>query len=174
MTIIVVGSGIVGASAAYQLAKEGESVVVVDGDFEGKATAAGAGIVCPWITSRKDQAWYALASRGARFYPELIAQLQEDGEQNTGYKQVGAMAVHTDHAWLDNVEEEAKAKQMETPEMGEIQRLAAEDTRAKFPLLQEDLESVFISGAARVDGRLLQQALLRAAQQHGEIGRAHV
>lgn len=167
MTIIVVGSGIVGASAAYQLAKEGESVVVVDGDFEGKATAAGAGIVCPWITSRKDQAWYALASRGARFYPELIAQLQEDGEQNTGYKQVGAMAVHTDHAWLDNVEEEAKAKQMETPEMGEIQRLAAEDTRAKFPLLQEDLESVFISGAARVDGRLLQQALLRAAQQHG-------
>ncbi|WP_100012562.1 NAD(P)/FAD-dependent oxidoreductase [Lentibacillus sediminis] len=167
MTVIVVGSGIVGASAAYQLAKDGQKVVVVDGEFEGKATAAGAEIVCPWITSRKDQAWYSLALRGARFYTELITQLKEDGEQNTGYKQVGAMAVHTDHEWLDEVEKEARAKQADAPEMGEIQRLTAEATKDKFPLLKEDLESVFVSGAARVDGRLLQQALLLAAQKHG-------
>ncbi|HZD02136.1 MAG TPA: FAD-dependent oxidoreductase [Actinomycetes bacterium] len=48
MRVIVVGAGIVGASAAWHLAAQGADVEVVDRADEGQATAAGAGVVFPW------------------------------------------------------------------------------------------------------------------------------
>lgn len=36
MTTIIVGAGIVGASAAYHLARKGEDVILVDKRFKGK------------------------------------------------------------------------------------------------------------------------------------------
>ncbi|MFX7302958.1 FAD-dependent oxidoreductase, partial [Acinetobacter baumannii] len=71
--IIVVGAGILGASTAYQLSKRGAEVIIVDRKHEGQATDAAAGIICPWLSQRRNQAWYKLAKEGARFYPSLIA-----------------------------------------------------------------------------------------------------
>ena len=45
MRVVVIGSGIVGAGAAYHLSRRGVAVTVVDGGFPGEATQAGAGIV---------------------------------------------------------------------------------------------------------------------------------
>ncbi len=50
---IVIGSGILGASAAYYLAKAGAEVTVVDRKDIGQATDAAAGIICPWLSQRK-------------------------------------------------------------------------------------------------------------------------
>jgi D-amino-acid dehydrogenase len=47
MKVVVVGAGVFGASVAYHLAREGAEVVVFDRDDAGRATSAGAGIVCP-------------------------------------------------------------------------------------------------------------------------------
>ncbi len=77
MKTIVVGTGIVGASAAYYLVKQGIEVVMVDRPEEGKATSAGAGIICPWISHVEDPDWYAVAKGGALYYPELIEQLKK-------------------------------------------------------------------------------------------------
>src|SRR5271168_2956333 len=71
MRIAVVGAGILGASAAYHLAAAGAKVVLVDDVAQGRATAAGAGIICPWPSLVEDPAWYLLASAGARYYPKL-------------------------------------------------------------------------------------------------------
>lgn len=46
--VIVVGAGILGASAAYQLAKMGADVLVIDRKDKGQATHAAKGIICPW------------------------------------------------------------------------------------------------------------------------------
>jgi glycine/D-amino acid oxidase-like deaminating enzyme len=43
MRIVVVGAGILGASTAYHLARDGADVAIVDQAHEGQATAAGAG-----------------------------------------------------------------------------------------------------------------------------------
>lgn len=169
MKTIVIGSVIVGASAAYLLAKNDTDVIMVDKEHQGNATSAGAGIVCPWISSVKDKDWYRIAKGGAHYYPELIAQLKEDGEHDVGYKKVGALAVNSDSEKLDEIENRARARQKDAPEMGDITRLRAVQTRERFPLLDKDLESVFVSGAARVDGRLLRNALKRAAQKDGGI-----
>ena len=47
MRVAVVGAGVLGASAAFHLALAGAEVVLADQAHEGRATAAGAGIVSP-------------------------------------------------------------------------------------------------------------------------------
>ena len=89
--LIVVGSGVVGSGCAYAAAALGAEVTLIDSDRAGRATAAGAGIICPWSSGAEDPDWYALACAAARAYPSLIASLNEAGETAVGYRQVGAM-----------------------------------------------------------------------------------
>ncbi|WP_339226583.1 FAD-dependent oxidoreductase [Oceanobacillus sp. FSL K6-2867] len=168
MKIIVVGSGIVGASTAYQLAQNNHQVILIDKDQQGAATAADAGIVCPWVSSHvQDDNWYQIARRGALFYSHLIDQLKKDGEENVSYKTVGALCVSSDSNELDTIKKEVMAKYENAPEIGEIRRLSSQEARELFPPLNKNLEAVFISGGARVDGRLLRDAMIRAAKKHG-------
>ncbi|ASK62416.1 FAD-dependent oxidoreductase [Virgibacillus phasianinus] len=167
MKVIIIGSGIVGASAAYHLVKNNTEVMMIDKNHQGAATSAGAGIVCPWISSVEDADWYKIAKQGANYYPELISQLKEDNEENVGYKKVGALRIGTDSDELDRIENEVRTKQKDAPELGDIERLTPTEARELFPPLHEGMEAVFVSGAARVDGRLITDAMKRAAQKHG-------
>ncbi|MED2793398.1 FAD-dependent oxidoreductase [Bacillus wiedmannii] len=164
---IIVGAGILGASTAYHLAKAGANVTIVDRQQLGQATDAAAGIVCPWLSQRRNKAWYKIAKGGARYYSSLIQQLEADGETDTGYKRVGAISLHTDEKKLDKMEERAYKRREDAPEIGEITRLSAEETKKLFPALSEEYSSVHISGAARVNGRSLRNALISAAKKHG-------
>jgi len=159
--------GILGASTAYHLAKAGANVTIVDRQQLGQATDAGAGIVCPWLSQRRNKAWYKIVKGGARYYSSLIQQLEEDGETDTGYNRVGAISLHTDEKKLDQMEERAYKRREDAPEIGEITRLSAEETKKLFPALSDEYSSVHISGAARVNGRLLRNALISAAKKHG-------
>ena len=122
---IVVGAGILGASTAYHLAKAGANVIIVDRQQVGQATDAAAGIVCPWLSQRRNKAWYKIVKGGARYYSSLIQQLEEDGETDTGYNRVGAISLHTDEKKLDQMEERAYKRREDAPEIGEITRLSA-------------------------------------------------
>lgn len=166
-SVIVIGAGILGASTAYQLAKMGAKVLIIDRQDQGQATDAAAGIICPWLSQRRNKAWYRLAKAGAGFYPGLIEELTLEGETETGYAKVGALSIHDDLAKIAKLEERAQQRQADAPEIGEITRLDPQETIARFPLLADGHSSVHISGAARVDGRALRDALIRSAQRHG-------
>ncbi|MBP1931048.1 NAD(P)/FAD-dependent oxidoreductase [Ammoniphilus resinae] len=166
-TYIVVGAGILGASTAYHLAKAGAQVTLVDRQDEGQATNAAAGIICPWLSQRRNKAWYQLAKNGARYYQTLMNDLHVIGEMDTGYKQVGAISLHTDQAKLDKLEERAYQRRQDAPEIGEITRLTTSETKKLFPPLAEKFSSVHVSGAARVNGGAIRQALVNAAKKHG-------
>lgn len=168
-TYIVVGAGILGASTAYHLAKAGARVTLVDRQDLGQATDAAAGIVCPWLSQRRNKAWYQMAKGGARYYASLIEQLEADGERDTGYKRVGAISIHIEEKKLDQMEERAYKRREDAPEIGEITRLSPAETKNLFPTLSEEYSSVHISGAARVNGRALRQALVNAAKKHGAV-----
>ncbi|APQ59602.1 NAD(P)/FAD-dependent oxidoreductase [Paenibacillus polymyxa] len=167
--VIVIGSGILGASTAYHLAKMGANVIIVDRKDKGQATDAAAGIICPWLSQRRNQAWYQLAKAGARFYPGLIEELKSEGETETGYAQVGALSIHDDLEKIKKMEKRAHLRQADAPEIGEITRLNEKETHERFPLLVEGYHSVHISGAARIDGRALRDALVRSAQKNGAV-----
>jgi D-amino-acid dehydrogenase len=167
MKYVVIGGGIVGACAAYYLSKKEDDVLLIDKEFEGKATLAGAGIICPWISRVDDPDWFAIASRGALYYPELIDSLKEDGETETGYAHTGALAVGTDLNQLKEVKEKAEWRKREHPEVGEVKLLEAPGAQEYFPPLSEELHGVYISGSARLDGRLLGNSLINAFQKNG-------
>jgi D-amino-acid dehydrogenase len=167
MKAIVVGGGILGASAAYHLARERCEVTLVDRADEGRATAAGAGIVSPWGSPTEDEAYYALLAHGARYYPELVAMLAEDGETDLGYAKVGGLYVPSDTAELDAAERRARARAINAPEAGSIERLSPAEARRLFPPLRPEQPALFVSGGARVDGRRAAAAMQRAAGKHG-------
>lgn len=164
---IIIGAGILGASTAYHLAKAGADVTIVDRKDPGQATDAAAGIICPWLSQRRNKAWYALAKGGAAYYDSLIQQLEEDGETETGYRKVGAINLHTEVKKLIQMEERALKRKDDAPEMGIIRQLTAEETTAQFPPLEHNFNAVHVSGAARVNGRALKEALLRGAKKYG-------
>lgn len=165
--IVIIGSGILGASAAYHLAKAGENVTVIDRFDQGQATDAAAGIICPWISQRRNKAWYNMVKNGAKYYPTLIDQLEADGETETGYNRVGAISLHKDKEKLEKMAERAIKRREEAPEIGEVAILSPEETRELFPVLSEEYGSVHVSGGAKVNGRFLRNALTNAAKKHG-------
>lgn len=168
-TYIVIGIGILGASTSYHLAKAGAKVIMIDRKDLGQATDAAAGIICPWLTQRRNKAWYFLAKHGARYYPKLIQELEHAGEVNTGYKQVGAISLHADDQKLDKLEERALSRLEHAPEIGRITRLSAAETKRYFPPLADELGGIHISGGARVNGRELRDALISASMKLGAV-----
>ncbi|WP_416147974.1 NAD(P)/FAD-dependent oxidoreductase [Salipaludibacillus sp. HK11] len=164
---IVVGAGILGASTAYHIAKTGAHVTVVDREDPGQATGAAAGIICPWLTRRRNQAWYQLVKNGAAFYPSLIEELHALGETETGYANVGAIRLHKDEKKLEQVLQIALKRKGSAPEMGEVKKLSPEEACALFPPLNSSYGAIYVSGGARVNGSMLCGSLIRAAKAYG-------
>jgi D-amino-acid dehydrogenase len=167
MRIVVVGSGIAGASVAYHAVLAGADVTLVGEPLPGEATAAGAGIVGPWTSEGSDPNWYRIAAGGARYYPSLIERLEADGEQALSYRRVGALRLGDSAEALEPLRQRLVERQAETPELGEVSVLTGVEAQAWFPPLRAGGSALFISGAARVDGRAMRDALQRSAALHG-------
>jgi D-amino-acid dehydrogenase len=148
------------------LAVGGADVHVVDAAFAGQATAAGAGIIEPW-SSMPDGPSFELAAAGASYYPTLLERLRAAGVSDVGYKASGGVVVDPDPAQLDVVEQALRRRTAGVPVAGSVEQLDARQARALFPPLAADLAAVYISGAARVDGRRLRAGLLAGAQRLG-------
>ncbi|MFD2208236.1 NAD(P)/FAD-dependent oxidoreductase [Virgibacillus halophilus] len=165
--IIIIGAGILGATTAYRLAKAGEDVTIIDQQIPGRATQVASGIICPWLSKRRNQAWYKLAKHGAKLYPELVKELTEDGQKNTGYKRTGALFLRNSKEKLQAFKQSALVRREEAPEIGEITLLNPQQATAIFPPLQEAYGAVHIAGGARVDGGRLVHSLLEATKMYG-------
>lgn len=169
--VIVVGGGIVGASAAYRLARSGARVTLVDRADTGQATAAGAGILSPGTSFHPPAAFFPLAFRAVAYYDTLLAALAEDGETETGFEAVGLLHVATTEAeatalplLLRLIEERRAAG---APRIGAVEMLTGDEARALFPALGVCLGAIHTSDAARVDGRLLRDAMCRGGARRG-------
>src|ERR1700733_12563730 len=156
MRVVVVGSGVVGAACAYAATRMGADVLLADAGLPGQATAAGAGIVCPW-TSRPadDPVWYDFACASARYYPGLIDDLAQAGETDVGYRQVGALLLAQSRPQQEQVHRHLDDRRAAAPEAGEVAALSGAQARDLFPPLRGDWPAVWVSGACRVDGRRL-------------------
>ena len=171
MKVVVVGAGVFGASVAYHLAREGAEVVVFDRDDAGRATSAGAGIVCPWLSAREDEGWLPLAFGAGRYYPQLVQDLAAEGETDLGYRRVGLLVVPDEAKQLDAVEQRLAVRRQVAPEMGVVKRVLPEEAVGMFPALRAGQPATHIENAARVNGRLMAAGLLRAAQKRGAVVR---
>jgi D-amino-acid dehydrogenase len=159
--VVVLGSGVAGASTAFALARRGAAVTVVDADLTGRATDAGAGIIQPWTVSREGE-FYRLYADGAAFYPELLSALASHGASDVGYRRTGSLVLSADLSELDEVEARLASRSADAPEMGQVERVDQGAARTRFPLLDPTHSAIWIPGGGRVDGRKLRAGLLDA------------
>lgn len=163
MTIAIIGAGIVGASSAFYLRQnKAENVIIFDAN-KGQATKAAAGIICPWFSKRRHKAWYQMADLGAKFYLQLIEDLQKAGVANTFYQQKGVLLLKKNEEKLEELYALAKERKVASPIMGQLELLNQEAIQSLFPGLEGPHTALYASGAARVDGHQLVTTLLKAA-----------
>ena len=169
---IVVGGGIVGLSAAYHLQADGARTLLIDRNDPGKATAAGAGIVSPETTSYESETWFEFAMSSVDYYPTLMQRLEADGAGETGYARIGLISVavsEDEDAAFEQSRRRIFARQQRygRPSPEDLLDIDALEAQRLFPALAEIRGALNSRVAARVDGRLISGALLRAAERHG-------
>ena len=142
--------------------------LLVDRRDVGRATDAGAGILSTAANVDDPDPIERFEARATAYYPVLVDHLREDDAGDTGYATCGSLTVAID------ADEVAHLRQIMT---GVRRWRAAKDygyaevrpdeAKALFPPLAQVNGAIHCGRGARVDGRLLAGALLRAAARHG-------
>lgn len=174
--LIIIGGGIVGASAALAGVRQGARVALVDAGLAGRATDAGAGIVSPVALDRGEQRpdWTSMITECVGYYHSLLAELDAVDPAGAGsatFEQVGELVVAGDdpeeQAALDAV-----AERLSTPEgrrahgvTKPVETVDGADLRAYWPELRGDLRGIFIAEVGRVVGSRLHDRLMTAARR---------
>jgi len=169
---IVTGGGLLGVATAYHLVRHGVTVLLVDRGHPGRATDAGAGILSPETNSRDPDAWVQLALRAVEYYPALVALLKADDAGETGYARCGLLVVAAteDERQLFVAARATifdRRDRTGLPSDEDLRDVSPEDARRMFPPLAAVHGALHCRQAARVDGRLLSQALRLAAERRG-------
>lgn len=172
---IVVGGGIVGASVAYHLARDGVETLLIDREDSSRATDAAAGIVSPATSSQSDSdKWYDFSVRAFEYFPELVAALEDEQDGDTGYDERGLLSVAVDEDELEEYES-AKRRTLERVSPGgyldpdSVYELSADEARDRFPPLAPPRRALYYEDAARIDGRTFAVALRRAGERYGLV-----
>lgn len=169
---IVIGGGIVGAAVAYHLVQQNAKTLLIDRHDPGRATAAGAGILAPEASDKPSEEWFNFAVKAGAYYTPLIEQLQREQDGETGYARCGRLTVAVSE---DELERFTKAKRLiferqerrGVPTAEDLHPISPAEARELFPALAPVRKAIFFRNGARVDGRLLTEAMRRAAAQQG-------
>lgn len=151
--VAVIGAGIVGLSAAWQLQLAGLDVLVIDPAAASGATFAAAGMIAPASELRVNERHLLDALRwSASDYPRFVQPLGK----------VGFAAASTLLVGVDAADRRSLADLLEVQlSLGlNVTELSAREARAREPLLSPDVSSAIdVHGDHRVDPRALADAL---------------
>jgi len=90
--VIIVGGGAVGLSVALELARYGNSVLILDrGVPEEAASWAAAGMIAPQTEAFEQSPFFDLCLASSRLYPEWTARLQEDSGIDPEFARSGVL-----------------------------------------------------------------------------------
>ncbi|MEO8259018.1 MAG: glycine oxidase ThiO [Acidobacteriota bacterium] len=102
--VIVIGAGIVGCAVAYELARRGASVEVVDDRMPGMgATQASAGMLAPYNEAHEESPLFDLTVRSLNLFDEFVERVSSDSGIRIPYRRTGTLTVVTDPADMDTL-----------------------------------------------------------------------
>lgn len=94
--VVVVGAGIVGCAIAYELARRGVRVRVIERREVGQgATRASAGVLAPYIEAHDRRPLLDLTTRSLDLYDEFVARVVEDSGAAVQYVRTGTLEIAT-------------------------------------------------------------------------------
>lgn len=164
--VLVVGGGLIGCGAAYELAKAGLTVTVVERGTPGcEASGAGAGMLAPQAESSAASPWLSLALASKALYPDLAAELRDLTGVDVEYRTGGDLC-----CFFDEKDEAAarvrRAWQVENGLKAEL--LGQDDVRQLEPDLSPEVRgALFFPEDHWVNNPRLVAALAQAAALSG-------
>src|SRR5947207_1489013 len=164
--IIVIGAGVVGCAIAYELARRGASVEIIDDRLVGMgATQASAGVLAPFIEAREGNPLLDLAVASLNLYDAFISRLSSDSGLAIPYRRTGTLDVALDDASLDVLRTTAAVLERRgVPAL----LLDAAATRAEEPLVGDGIRGgLLIEAHGYIAAPELTRALAAAARRSG-------
>ena len=162
--ILVVGTGIVGCGIAYELARRGAAVHIIDDRMPGMgATQASAGMLAPYTEAKdRNTIFLDLAVRSLELYDEFVARAARDAKTPIGYNRTGTIEIASTAGRLAELQD--IASRLSKRDVA-LDVLDARETREQEPQLGHDVEGALLIGAhGYVNALGLAQALFAAAR----------
>ena len=159
--LAVVGAGIVGLGIAWEAARRGHRVTVIDPAPASGATFAAAGMLAPVSELYyQEEQLLALTLASARLYPDFL-----QGLGHTGHQAAGTLVAAFDAADRLALED---LRQAQLAQGLRVERLTSREARRLEPALSPALSGAFLApDDHQIDPRTLSVALLDALAEAG-------
>lgn len=155
-----------GCSVAYQLAKDGAKVTVLERSIPGaEASSAAAGILGPSVESFDDALAFQLGRRSRELHAELAEELEEYFGVDVGFRRCGVLKVALDENELRELEQQAESLRVQGVP---CERWSPEELRREEPSIHpKALGALCMADDAQVEPRKLLSAVALGAEREG-------
>ena len=159
--VAVVGAGVIGLAAAWELRRRGRSVAVIDPDPGAGASLAAAGMLAPVSEMQyRQETLYPLMAASAAEYPAFVAALEQATGQAVDYRRTETLVCGVDAADRQAL---ADLRLLQQSSGTVVEQVALRAARRLEPALNPRLSAVFrIPADHQVDPRRLVAGLLAA------------
>ncbi|MYZ41030.1 MULTISPECIES: glycine oxidase ThiO [unclassified Streptomyces] len=166
--VLVIGGGIIGLVTAWRAAQHGLRTAVVDpGPGKGAARVAAGMLAAVTELHHGEQLLLGLNLASAERYPEFVAELEEAGGQETGYRACGTLAVALD---TDDRAELRELHALQQRSGLTSEWLTGRECRRLEPMLAPGVRGgLRVDGDHQIDPRRLASALLTACERAGVV-----
>lgn len=166
LSVVVIGGGIIGCAIAYELAKSGCRVTVLERTNPGaEASSAAAGLLAPLGESARPGPFQQLAIESWRLYPRVVAELTAVTGVDVEHRTAGSVYP------LAGPQELAAARERTRWPMADefgIEVLEGDEVRRLEPALRQDIPAaLFVRGDHWVHNEALVSAYAAAATSRG-------
>ncbi len=169
--VAIIGAGVIGASAAFELASEKLRVIVLDRQQPGlEASWAAAGMLSPAPDSPRDLPLVPLGIESLKLYPDFVAAVEETSGRPTSYAESGALEVF----YSPYGEAERDRRVTECNSLGvAAEPMSIDAARNWEPSIGPAARAAaWLPDEGTVEPRLLMDAVIAAAQARGVEFRA--
>ena len=165
--VVVIGGGIMGCCTAYELAKKGQSVILLEKGFIGSEASgrSGGGV----RQQKRDPAELPLAMESVKIWKHL----QQESGWELEYRQGGNLHILVDPDRYDTLVEQLRYSQKAGLD---VRLLSPAETRQMLPMLRKDLDilgSTFCPSDGNANPLLASKAFAKAAHNLGAEIREH-
>lgn len=166
--VLIIGGGVIGCSIAYQLAKRGVCVRVLEqGKLGAQASGAATGLLAPIkLLARGDDPYLSLQLTSMKLFPHFVRELEDVTGQCVEHHQTGTLRIASPKqeprldAWVAHWQE--VGYQMQVLRGDEIQRMEPSLSSAYTT-------AVTIPEEPQVQACLYMDAIIQAARLHGVV-----
>jgi glycine oxidase len=163
--VIVIGGGVVGCGTAWELAKAGLEVVVLERSVPGaEASSAAAGILGAQVEAHAGGPVFELALASRALYPDWARALARETGIDVEFRSSGVMRVVSETRALDRLFREHAFQRRHGCK---VEKLSARAVSARVPALDGIAGGVAFPDDGRIDPPKLLRALRIAAERAG-------